>query len=105
MQGNEFFWSHLPFWIVMYGLAVVAWTCLGRFVLAIFVKDSSKNYILRWFERLTDWPIALVDLFTPRAVARGLMPLVTAIWFFLLRFIAFMVFLNAGMLPKMGVSP
>lgn len=104
MQGNAFFWGHLPFWIIMYGLAVVAWTCLGRFILAFMVKDSSKNYILRWFERLTNWAISLVDLITPKAVARGLMPLVTAVWFFFLRFVIFLFFLNAGLLPQMGAG-
>lgn len=104
MQGNDFFWDNLIFWIVMYGLAVVAWTCLGRFILAIFVKDSSKNYILRWFERLTDWPIALIALITPNAVARGLMPLVTAVWFFLFRFVAYLVFANLEMIPRMVTS-
>ncbi len=101
MQGNDFFWDNLVFWIVMYGLAVVAWTCVGRFILAIFVKDSSKNYILKWFERLTDWAIRLIDLITPKAVARGLMPLVTAIWFFLFRFVAYLFFANLDMIPRM----
>ncbi|MDK9723033.1 MAG: hypothetical protein OEL53_17835 [Rhodospirillales bacterium] len=104
MQGNDYFLNFLPFWVVMYGLAVVAWTCLGRFILAIFVKDSSKNYILRWFERLTDWPIDLIALITPRAVAPGLLPLVTAVWFFLFRFVAYLAFANLEMIPRM-VSP
>ncbi|MBI5121288.1 MAG: hypothetical protein HZA67_09800 [Rhodospirillales bacterium] len=104
MQGNDYFLNFLPFWVVMYGLAVVAWTCLGRFILAIFVKDSSKNYILRWFERLTDWPIRFIALITPRAVAPGLLPLVTAVWFFLFRFVAYLVFANLEMIPRM-VSP
>lgn len=100
MQGNEYFWANMPFWVFMYALAVISWTCFGRFLLAVFVKDSSKNYILRWFERLTDWAIRLIDLITPRAVARGLMPLVTAVWFFLFRFLAFSIFLNAGLLTR-----
>ncbi len=104
MQRYDFFWDNLAFWLVMYGLAVVAWTCLGRFILAIFVKDSSKNYILRWFERLTDWALHLTALITPRAVAPGLMPLVTAVWFFLLRFAAYLLFANLGMVPRM-VAP
>lgn len=104
MQGNDYFLSFLPFWIAMYGLAVVAWTCLGRFILAIFVKDSSKNYILRWFERLTDWPIRLIAVITPNAVARGLMPLVTAVWFFFLRFVAYLFFANLDMIPRMVTS-
>ena len=104
MQGNDFFWDYLPFQLVTYGLAVVAWTCLGRFALAIFVKDSSKNYILKWFERLTEWPIRLIAFITPNAVARGLMPLVAAVWYFLLRFVAYLFFANLGMIPKM-VTP
>ena len=62
---NDFFWGYLPFWIWAYGLAVVAWTCLGRFMLGFMVPPNSGNYIWRAFRFLTDWAIALIRLITP----------------------------------------
>ena len=96
---NDFFWGYLPFWIWAYGLAVVAWTCLGRFMLGFMVPPHSANYIWRAFRFLTDWAIALVRLITPHYIAQRYMPLVTMFWFFLIRYASFPVFYQLGLMP------
>ena len=46
MTGDDFLWGYLPFWILNYGLAVVIWTCFGRFLLAWFVPAiQPTNYL------------------------------------------------------------
>jgi hypothetical protein len=96
---DHFFWGYLPFWIWAYGLAVVAWTCLGRFLLGFMVPPNSGNYIWRGFRFLTDWAIALVRLITPHFIAQRYMPLVTMYWFFLIRYASFPVFYQLGLMP------
>ena len=31
---SDFFWSYLPYWVVAYGLAIIGWTCVGRFLMS-----------------------------------------------------------------------
>jgi hypothetical protein len=103
MQQPDFFWAYLPFWLVIYGLAVVAWTCIGRFLLGAFLPDDSPNYIYRWFKLLTDWAVRLVRWMTPGYVTNRWLILVTAFWFFALRYVAFFLFAAYGWAPT--ISP
>lgn len=96
---NDFFWGYLPFWIWAYGLAVVAWTCLGRFLLGFLVPPNSANYIWRGFRFLTDWAIALIRVITPSYIPQRFMPLVTMYWFFLIRYASFPAFYQLGLMP------
>ena len=96
---DHFFWGYLPFWIWAYGLAVVAWTCMGRFLLGFMVPPNSANYIWRGFRFLTDWAIALIRLITPRFIGERYMPLVTMYWFFFIRYASFPVFYHLGLMP------
>jgi uncharacterized membrane protein YdbT with pleckstrin-like domain len=65
-DAPDFLWGYLPFWISMYVLSAVAWTCLARFLLGFFVSHDSRNYIWRGFRILTDW-IVLTTRFVLRA--------------------------------------
>lgn len=100
----DFFWDFLPFWIVAYSLAVVGWTCVGRFLMSAFLPPDSPNYIYRWFVRLTAWPVQFVAFFTPAFVLPRILPLVTAFWAFLLRYVAYVIFARYGMAPTLGVN-
>ena len=102
MDQPHFVFGYLPFWIWTYGLAVVAWTCFGRFLLGFIVPPESRNYIWRWFRFLTDWAITAIRIITPRYVEPRFMPLVTMYWAFLLRWTAWPVFNALGMAPTLA---
>ena len=82
-DADDFLWAHAPFWIAIYVLGIVTWSCVGRFLLAWFVPAiHPANYIWRGFVFATDWAIGLCAFVTPRYVRRGFMPLVTFFWLY-----------------------
>lgn len=91
--------DYLPFTIVTYGTAVVAWSCAGRFVLEMFIPPQSDNYILKWFQRLTDWAVLLVRFITPAFFHTRYLLLITFYWTFVVRFILTTILLAYGMVP------
>lgn len=95
----DFVLDYIPFWIVAYGTAVVAWSCAGRFLLELMVPPDSPNYILRWFRLLTDWAVRLAALVTPRFFHTRYLPLITAFWAFVVRFALTTLLLLQGMVP------
>lgn len=101
-QAPDFFWSYLPYWVVAYGLALIGWTCIGRFLMTAFLPPDHPNYIFRWFRLLTNWAVRLTDLITPRFVNPRFMPLVTAFWAFALRYVAHFIFASYGLAPSLG---
>lgn len=98
----HFILSFLPFWIVTYGLAVVAWTSLGRFLLQAMVAPDSRNYIWRGFRILTDWWVAAVRFVTPLYVAPFLLPLIAAFWAFALRYAFAIGMFATGLAPRLS---
>ncbi|HYG88965.1 MAG TPA: YggT family protein [Azospirillum sp.] len=104
MPQSDFFLGYLPFWIVTYVLSVVGWTCLGRFLLSFFVPPDSTLYIWRAFRLLTDWVVRAVAVITPRMVPPILLAPIAAIWVFLVRAVASLAMLAAGMVPTLGVA-
>jgi YggT family protein len=101
MNQPHIFWGYLPFWLWTYGLAVIAWTCVGRFLLGFIVPADSPNYIWRWFRRLTDWWLRMVAVVTPRYIEPRYLPLVGMYWAFLLRFAGWPLFNLVGMAPTL----
>lgn len=106
-QTPDFVLGYLPFWIVAYGTAIVAWSCVGRFLLELLVPPTSPNYILRWFQRLTNWAVAATRAITPRFFHTRHLPLITAYWAFVVRFAATTWMLNHGLVPALsqGAAP
>lgn len=102
MTQPHFILSFLPFWIVTYGLAVLAWTCIGRFLLQPFVRPDRPNPVIRVFWWLTAVPFAVVRALTPLYVASSWIPLVAALWLFALRYVAAFAFLALGMAPRLS---
>lgn len=102
MQQPDFLLGHLPFWIVTYALSAVAWSCVGRWLLGLFVPPESPNYIWRAFRALTDWAVAAVSVITPRAVPAPLLVPITALWVFLLRGVLSVAMFAAGMVPTIA---
>ncbi|MFQ3623263.1 MAG: hypothetical protein SNJ73_06925 [Acetobacteraceae bacterium] len=103
MDQPHFIWSFLPFWAAVYGLAVVAWTCMGRFALQLVFAPDSSNYIWRFFRLLTDWWLRLVAYVTPAYVGPVFLPLLGALWAFLLRFAVALAMFGAGLAPRLSV--
>jgi hypothetical protein len=102
MSDAQFFWGYLPFWIVNYGLAIVAWSCIGRFLLAFFVPSlQPTNYIWRAFVVLTEWAVRMSSYITPSYVRPIFLAPIAAFWVFHLRLIAYFAMAAAGMTPSL----
>lgn len=102
MAQGHFFWSYVPFWLVNYGLAILAWTLVGRFMLSFMVRADSQNYIWRWFRRLTDWFLPWVLLVTPHAMPRLLILPIAAVWVFTIRTVIVIAMVGAGWAPRVS---
>lgn len=99
---QSFVTDHLPFWILMYLLALTAWACLGRFLMQVFVPEDSPNYIWRGFRLLTDWAVWCARRLVPSYVTRRFLPLVAACWLFGLRLVAGILLVAAGLAPRIA---
>lgn len=93
-----YWYFHLPNLI----LAMLMYTALGRFVLGFMFAPESKNYIWRFFVRLTDPVIALVGYVTPRAVPPAFVLLFTVVWLFAARVALLLLVANLGVAPTAG---
>jgi hypothetical protein len=106
MSQPHFIWSYLPFWIVNYGLAVVLWSCIGRFLLSFFVPSLQPgNYIWRAFRVLTEWAVQATRFITPSLVAPVFLAPIAAFWLYHLRVVLFLVMWQAGMTPSITPTP
>lgn len=92
----------LPFWIINYGLALVAWSCLARFSMQAFMADDSRNYIWRGFRLVSSPGVALARFVTPRYVVPLWWPLLGALWVFALRFAISLAMLAHGLAPRLS---
>lgn len=92
----------IPFWIVNYGLALVMWLCVGRFLLSFFIARQPNNYIWRSFRFFTEWAVLGVSFVTPRFIHPVLLPPIAALWIFYIRLLAFAAFHQAGLTPPVG---
>ncbi len=99
---QAFFLNYLPFWIVNYGLALFAWTCVGRFAMSWFAPPDWQNYIYVFFCRATDWVIRPVRVITPLIISDRMTIMVTALWLFALRFIISLTMLQMGLAPSVS---
>lgn len=101
---GDVWWSYWYFHLPNYAFALLIYTMFGRFLLSFILKPDSKNYIFRWFVRLTDWVVRPVAYITPRIVPPILLPPVAAFWLIALRITFFFVMLNAGHVPKFAAT-
>jgi hypothetical protein len=100
---QSFVTDHLPFWIVMYVLALTAWACIGRFMMQVLVPPDSPNYIWRGFRLLTDWAVWCAARAIPTYVAPHFLPLVAACWLFGIRLVLGVALVGTGLAPS--ISP
>jgi hypothetical protein len=94
--------GYLPFWIVNYGLALMAWSCVARFTMQAFMAPDSPNYIWRAFRFLSAPGVAVARFLTPLYVVALWWPLLGAVWVFGIRFAASLAMLVAGWAPRLS---
>ena len=104
MNGQDIWWAYWYFHLPNYAFSVLFYTLFGRFLLSFILPPDSKNYIYRWFRRLTDWFMAPVAFITPSAIPSLLLPLVAAFWIAVLRVLFFAVMYSAGLTPRMATG-
>lgn len=95
----------LPYWyyhLPNFVLAAIMYTLLGRVLLGFFVDTDSPNYIWRFFCRLTDPVIGMLEHITPRAAPPVVLWLFGFVWLFWLRVLLLMLFLAIGALPRLS---
>lgn len=102
---NEFVLGYLPFWIVNYILALVAWACIGRFLMSAFLPPDSPNYIWRGFRFLTGWAVRVARLLVPSYVTPIFLPLIAFCWLMALRWAIGLFMIGAGMAPRLAPPP
>ena len=103
MNQADFFWGYLPFWFLNYGLSLVGWACVGRWMLSFFVPSMQPdNYIWRSFVWLTEWVVRASDLITPASIGRRWIPLVAAFWVFWLCIGIYFAMSAMGWTPRLS---
>jgi len=103
MSQADFFWGYLPFWIVNYGLSLVAWACVGRWALSFFMPAvQPRNYIWRSFVWLTEWAVVAARFISPSSIGPRWMPLVASFWVFWLRLGIYFAMAGVGMTPHLA---
>ena len=100
MDVSSSLFTHWSFHLPNFILAAVMYTLLGRAILGLIVDHNSKNYIWRFFCRITDPVIDAVAVVTPKAVAPVVLWLFAFVWLFWIRVAFYMLFVLAGWSPK-----
>jgi hypothetical protein len=93
----------LQYWyytIPNFALAAMMYTIIGRVLLSLFFDPESKNYIMRFFVRVTDPAINFFGAVTPKATAPVVLWMFTFVWLFWVRIAMLYVFLLLGLLPR-----
>jgi len=98
-QSSVAYWA---FVVPNFVLAAIMYTLLGRALLGLFLGVDSKNYIWRFFCRITDPVVAVFAWVTPRDVAPVVLWLFCFVWMFWLRVLWLHVFLFLGAVPRLG---
>ena len=100
MSGSflAYWYYHVPNFV----LAAVMYTLLGRVLLSLFLEPDSTNYIWRFFCRITDPVIALVQHVTPKAAAPVIVWLFGFVWLYWLRVLLLYLFVTLGIAPRGG---
>jgi YggT family protein len=100
MSGS--FWAYWYYHLPNFVLAAVMYTLLGRVLLSLFLDPDSTNYIWRFFCRVTDPVVAVVEHVTPKAAAPVVVWLFGFVWLYWMRVLLLYVFAAAGAAPRMG---
>ena len=78
----------MPIWVYIldYALGLIMWTLVGRAAMNIFRREDSKFFFMRAFVKLTNPILEVFEKLTPEFLARPIVPLYVAFYFYILRF-------------------
>ena len=78
----------MPIWILIldYILGIIMYTLIGRAAMNIFQKEDSKFFFMRVFVQFTNPVLRVFSKITPEFLARPIVPLYVAFYFYLIRF-------------------
>jgi hypothetical protein len=99
METPNTFLTYWYYSIPNFALAAMMYTIFGRVLLSFFFESDSKNYIMRFFVRVTDPVINFFGVVTPKATAPVVLWLFTFVWLFWIRIAVLYLFLLLGLLP------
>lgn len=102
---EPFFWDYWYFHIPNYLISLVIYTLFGRFLLGLMLPPDHPNYIWRFFCRLTDPVLRVMDWVIPQYVLPIFRPLIAAFHLYLLRLVFWGVLYAQGLAPRLeGVA-
>ena len=78
----------MPIWvyIIDYILGIVMYTLIGRAAMNIFQREDSNFFFMRIFVKFTNPVLKAFNKITPEFLARPIVPLYVAFYFYLIRF-------------------
>ena len=78
----------MPIWVLIldYILGIIMYTLVGRAAMNIFQKEYSQLFFMRVFVKFTNPVLKVFDKITPEFLARPIVPLYVAFYFYLIRF-------------------
>ena len=78
----------MPIWVLVleYILGVIMYTLIGRAAMNIFQREDSSFFFMRMFVKFTNPVLKVFDKITPEFLARPIVPLYVAFYFYLIRF-------------------
>jgi len=100
METTNQFLQYWYYTIPNFVLAAIMYTIIGRVLLSLFFDPESKNYIMRFFVRVTDPVINLFAAVTPKATAPVVLWLFSFVWLFWIRVAMLYAYLLLGLLPR-----
>lgn len=99
METSNYILTYWYYAVPNFLLAAVMYTLLGRVLLSLFFDPDSKNYIWRFFVRVTDPVLSMFAFLTPKATAPVVLWLFGFVWLFWLRIGMLYLYLILGLLP------
>ncbi len=100
MDTPSTFLTYWYFTLPNFLLAAIMYTLIGRVMLSLIFDEDTKNYIWRFFVRVTDPIIAIIALVTPKATAPVVLWLFGVVWMFWLRFVLYILFRSYDLIPQ-----
>ena len=75
----------IPTWIIVidYVLGMIMWTLIGRAAMNIFQREDSNFFFMRMFVKFTNPVLKVFNKITPEFLARPIVPLYVAFYFYL----------------------
>ena len=77
---------HPLVYIIDYILGVIMWTLIGRVAMNFFQKEDSQFFFMKVFVKFTNPVLKIFEKITPEFLARPIVPLYVAFYFYLIRF-------------------